>query len=79
MIICRFKVISLLNSCNFHCYIRTDSEALLNNLPNNLEYLCFEDLGLPLTNLPYLLIELKLKECDQVDIKLPYGCKKIDL
>ena len=62
-----------------HCYIKTDSEALLNNLPNNLEYLCFENLNLPLTNLTCALMELKLKECDDVKIKLPYGCKKIDL
>jgi hypothetical protein len=62
-----------------HCYIETNSKALLNNLPNNLEYLCFENLELPLTNLPYSLIELKLKECgiDTDKIKLPYGCNLI--
>ena len=60
-----------------HCYIKTDSKALLSNLPNNLEYVCFEDLDLPLTNLPYLLIELKLKSCNIENLKLPYGCKLI--
>jgi len=62
-----------------HCYIKTNSEALLNNLPNNLEYLCFENLELPLENLPSSLIELKLKDCKiNIDkIKLPYGCKLI--
>ncbi len=62
-----------------HCYIKTNSEVVLNNLPNNLEYLCFEDLELPLENLPSSLIELKLKDCkiDTDKIKLPYGCKLI--
>ena len=62
-----------------HCYIKTNSEALLNNLPNNLEYLCFEELELPLTNLPSSLIELRLKNCKIKEniIKLPYGCNLI--
>ena len=62
-----------------NCYLITDNEILLNNLPNNLTHLCIEYLELPIVNLPSMLLELKLKDykINPDKIKLPYGCKII--
>ena len=62
------------------CYILTDSQILLNNLPNNLKHLCIKELDLALVNLPCSLIELKIKSYRQIktkNIKLHHGCTLI--